>query len=146
MEILEMNQNHINQIVEMEQLYFSDPWSANAFHSEMNNPLALWLVAVEGDRVLGYVGSQTVLGQADMMNLAVRQESRRQGVAQQLVERLIAELSKIEANILMLEVRVSNASAIAFYEKMGFVQVGRRPNYYFKPREDAFIMRKEWTI
>ena len=81
-----------------------------------------------------------------MMNLAVRQESRRQGVAQQLVERLIAELSKIEANILMLEVRVSNASAIAFYEKMGFVHVGRRPNYYFKPREDAFIMRKEWTI
>ena len=146
MEILEMNQNHINQIVEMEQLYFSDPWSVSAFQSELDNSLALWLVAVEGDRVLGYVGSQTVLGQADMMNLAVRQESRRQGVAHQLVERLIAELSKMEANILMLEVRVSNASAIAFYEKMGFVQVGRRPNYYFKPREDAFIMRKEWTI
>ena len=146
MEILEMNQNHINQIVEMEQLYFSDPWSASAFQSELDNPLALWLVAVEGDRVLGYVGSQTVLGQADMMNLAVRHEYRRQGVAQQLVERLIQDLSERNANILMLEVRVSNDSAIAFYEKMGFVQVGRRPKYYFKPREDAFIMRKEWTI
>ena len=146
MEILEMNQNHINQIVEMEQLYFSDPWSVSAFQSELDNPLALWLVAVEGDRVLGYVGSQTVLGQADMMNLAVRLECRRQGVAQQLVERLIQKLSERNANILMLEVRVSNDSAIAFYEKMGFVQVGRRPKYYFKPREDAFIMRKEWTI
>lgn len=146
MEILEMNQNHINQIVEMEQLYFSDPWSVSAFQSELDNSLALWLVAVEGDRVLGYVGSQTVLGQADMMNLAVRQECRRQGVAQQLVERLVQELSDRNANILMLEVRVSNEPAIAFYEKMGFVHVGRRPKYYFKPREDAFIMRKEWTI
>ena len=146
MEILVMNQNHINQIVEMEQLYFSDPWSVSAFQSELDNPLALWLVAVEGDRVLGYVGSQTVLGQADMMNLAVRLECRRQGVAQQLVERLIQKLSERNANILMLEVRVSNDSAIGFYEKMGFVQVGRRPKYYFKPREDAFIMRKEWTI
>ena len=144
--IRKMSLEDVSAIVELERRCFSDPWSETSIASEVDNRLSYWLVAEIDGVVAGYVGSQTVLDATDMMNLAVRQESRRQGVAHQLVERLIAELSKMEANILMLEVRVSNASAIAFYEKMGFVQVGRRPNYYFKPREDAFIMRKEWTI
>ena len=146
MEILKMNQNHIDQIVEMENLYFSDPWSANAFHSEMNNPLALWLVAVEGDRVLGYVGSQTVLGQADMMNLAVAPEYRQKGIAQALVNELISRLRQNQVTCLTLEVRASNAPAIRLYDKLGFVPVGCRPNYYHNPKEDALILRKEWEV
>ena len=81
-----------------------------------------------------------------MMNLAVREEYRRQGLGRQLVEALVARLTQQGSHILLLEVRVSNAPAIALYEQMGFCQVGRRPNYYFKPREDALIMRKEWTV
>ena len=146
MEIMEMNADHIADIVEMEQLYFSDPWSANAFQSELKNPLALWLVAVDGGRVVGYIGSQTVLGQSDMMNLAVREEYRRHGLGKNLVEALEQRLIAQGVEALLLEVRVSNSPAIALYEKLGFRQVGRRPNYYFKPREDAFIMRKEWTV
>lgn len=146
MEIIQMSASHIADIVEMEKLYFSDPWSTSAFQYELNNRLSLWLVAVENDRVVGYVGSQTVLGEADMMNLAVREEYRRQGVGEKLVEALVERLSQQDAHILLLEVRVSNAPAIALYEKLGFRQVGRRPNYYFKPKEDALIMRKEWTV
>lgn len=146
MEIIQMNESHIAGIVEMEKLYFSDPWSENAFLYELNNHLSLWLVAVKDGRVVGYVGSQTVLGEADMMNLAVREEYRRQGLGQQLVDALVERLSQQGAHILLLEVRASNAPAIALYEKLGFRQVGRRPNYYFKPKEDALIMRKEWTV
>ena len=144
MEILVMNEDHINQIVEMEQLYFSDPWSASAFQSELDNSLALWLVAVEGDRVLGYVGSQTVLGQADMMNLAVSPLFRRQGVASGLVDALIKHLKERDVHVLVLEVRASNEPAIRLYEKYGFVQVGRRPNYYAHPKEDALILTKRF--
>ena len=146
MEILLMDESHVEDMVNLEKMYFSDPWSANAFHSELNNPLSLWLVAVDAGRVVGYVGSQTVLGEADMMNLAVHENYRRQGLGRQLVESLISRLSQQGSHILMLEVRVSNAPAIALYEKLGFQVVGRRPNYYYKPREDAFIMRKEWTV
>ena len=110
--------------------------------SELENDLALWLVAVDGDVVAGYIGSQTVLGESDMMNLAVRPEYRRQGIARLLVQELIRRL---DAHCLTLEVRAGNAPAIALYTALGFVQVGRRRNYYQRPKEDALILRKEWT-
>lgn len=146
MEIKQMTKDHIPDIVELEKACFSDPWSENAFHYELTNPLSLWLVAEDGGRVLGYVGSQAVLGEADMMNLAVREDCRRLGIGRKLVEALVAALKEKNSRILMLEVRVSNEPAIKLYEKLGFVQVGRRPNYYFKPREDALILRKEWVL
>ena len=146
MKIVPMEKCHVADIVEMEKLYFSDPWSENAFLSELNGHFALWLVAVEDDRVIGYIGAHTVLDEADVMNLAVREEFRRRGVAENLVQAMVRLLCSCYIRALMLEVRVSNAPAIALYEKLGFRQVGRRPNYYFKPREDAFIMRKEWEV
>ena len=141
-----MNEAHVAPIAEIETLCFSDPWSVNSIGSELKNPLSLWLVAQDGDRVAGYVGSQTVLGEADMMNLAVHPDYRRQGIGEQLVIRLVEHLRQQGSHILMLEVRVSNAPAIALYEKLGFFQVGRRPNYYTKPKEDALILRKEWSV
>ena len=146
MEIIPMNENHIHPIAELEKVCFSDPWSVNAMAYELKNPLSTWFVAVDGDTVAGYVGSQTVLGEADMMNLAVNPQYRRRGIGQALVEKLIDDLRSKDAYCLTLEVRVSNDSAIALYEKMGFVVVGRRPNYYHQPKEDALIMRKEWTL
>lgn len=136
-----MNESHVAQIAALEKLNFSEPWSENSVRSELGNQLALWLVAVDGDRVAGYIGSQTVMGEADMMNVAVEENYRRQGIARRLVEELILNL---DASMLTLEVRVSNAPAIALYESMGFQQVGLRKNYYHKPREDALILRKEW--
>ena len=141
-----MDETHIPAVAEMEKLCFSDPWSVNSITSELNNPLSLWLVAMDGDKLVGYVGSQSVLGWSDMMNLAVLPEYRRQGVGEALVSELIKKLKEQKNTCLTLEVRVSNNPAIGLYEKMGFVQVGRRPNYYHSPREDAWIMRKEWTL
>lgn len=144
MEIRLMNKGDIDQIAELEKLCFADPWSVSAFSYELNNPLSLWLVAVEGDTVAGYVGSQTVMGESDMMNVAVAPEYRRQGIAEQLIIDLIRQLNDRNSKSLALEVRQSNLPAISLYEKLGFVQVGCRPRYYRNPKEDALIMRKEW--
>ena len=146
MEIRQMAQCHVVQVAELEKICFADPWSEKSIASELENPLSYWLVALEGDTVAGYVGSQTVLGETDMMNVAVRREFRRQGVAEALIKALIEELKKRESHCLTLEVRDSNAPARALYEKLGFLEVGRRKNYYRNPREDALILRKEWTI
>jgi len=76
------------------------------------------------------------------MNIAVADSHRRRGIARLLVQELIARL---DATMLTLEVRASNAPAIALYESLGFTQVGLRKNYYRKPKEDALILRKEWN-
>lgn len=144
MNIVEMTADHVIQIAQLERDCFSDPWSQNSIASELENPLSYWLVAMAGNVVVGYVGSQTVLGESDMMNLAVRSEFRRQGIARDLVLALIEGLSQRGSHCLMLEVRASNAPARKLYEKLGFVQVGIRPNYYQHPREDGLILRKEW--
>ena len=129
-------------IAELEKEIFSDPWSESAFSYELRNPLSLWLVAVDGDLVVGYVGSQTVIDESDMMNIAVHPDHRRRGVAEALVERLSDALRLRGSKALTLEVRVSNEASIRLYEKLGFSQVGRRPNYYRNPKEDALILRK----
>lgn len=146
MKIVKMDDSHPEQIARFEELYFSAPWSEKSIRSELKNPLSLWLVALQDEKVIGYVGSQSVLGEADMMNLAVSLEYRRNGVARALVTRLIENLAENQIHALTLEVRASNNPAISLYDSLGFVQVGRRPNYYQRPKEDAFILRKEWEV
>lgn len=139
-----MTDAHVAQVAALEAICFSDPWSERSVASELTNPLSLWMVGLEKEQVVGYVGSQSVEGEADMMNVAVHPDYRRRGIARDLVTHLIAALAEKGVCSLTLEVRASNAPAIALYEKMGFVQVGCRPNYYRNPKEDALILRKEW--
>ena len=147
MEIIRMTADHVAQVAAIEKACFGrEGWSERSVSGELTNDLALWLVAVEGDTVAGYVGSQTVCGETDMMNVAVTADFRRQGIAEKLVNVLVDELKKIESHCLTLEVRASNTPAQALYEKLGFKQVGLRPRYYQNPREDALILRKEWEI
>ena len=138
-----MTADHVFQIAELEKRCFSDPWSERSIAYELTNPLSYWLVALDGDTVAGYIGSQSVMGESDMMNVAVSPDYRRQGIGEGLVNALSAALVEQGNTRLTLEVRLTNAPAIALYEKLGFVQVGCRPNYYHNPKEDALIMRKE---
>ena len=144
MTITNMTSAHVAQIAELEKRCFNDPWSENSIASELNNRLSCWLVALEGDVVIGYVGSQTVLGETDMMNIAVHPDYRKNGIGTGLIVSLIGALELRGSHNLMLEVRVSNNPAISVYKKLGFVEVGRRKNYYRNPKEDALILRKEW--
>ncbi len=144
MMIVKMNESHVRQVAELEMLCFSDPWSEKSVASELDNKLSLWLVAVEEDEVVGYIGSQTCCDETDMMNVAVHSQHRRKGIAEALVLALVEALKEAGSHCLTLEVRASNEPAKALYEKLGFGQVGRRPNYYRNPKEDALILRKEW--
>ena len=139
-----MGRPHVPQVAELEKLCFSDPWSEQSIASELDNVLALWYVALDDDRVVGYIGSQTVCGETDVMNIAVHPDYRRRGIGQILIEELIREVKNLGSISLTLEVRSSNAPAVSLYEKLGFSQVGLRKNYYRNPKEDALILRKEW--
>ena len=140
----EMKLEHVAQVAALEKLCFADPWSENSVASELNNDLSLWLVALEGETVVGYIGSQTAAGETDVMNVAVHPDHRRRGIAQILIEILIRDLKQRGSCALMLEVRASNEPAKQLYDKLGFREVGCRKNYYRNPKEDALILRKEW--
>ena len=147
MTITNMTSEHVSQVAELEKLCFgTEAWSEKSVASELTNQLSLWLVALDGERVSGYVGSQSVLGESDMMNVAVHPDYRRQGIAEKLCLALVEALKEKGNHCLTLEVRASNEPAKALYEKLGFIQVGLRKNYYRNPREDACILRKEWEV
>ena len=146
MTIVTMKQCHVSAVAALEKLCFSDPWSENSVASELNNKLALWLVAEEAGTVAGYIGSQTCGDESDVMNVAVHPDFRRRGIAEALVNALVEQLNAAGSHCLTLEVRASNAPAISLYEKLGFSEIGRRKNYYRNPKEDALILRKEWGI
>lgn len=143
MMITNMTGAHVAPIAQLEKLCFSDPWSEKSIETELSCRLSCWLVAMEGDTLVGYVGSQTVIDESDMMNIAVHPDFRRGGIAEALVAELEEQLRQRGSKALTLEVRNSNEPAIALYEKLGFVQVGLRKNYYRNPKEDARILRKE---
>lgn len=144
--ILPMTAEHIQAVAQLEAACFSDPWPLSAVESELENELSYWLVAMADDKVVGYVGSQSVLGEADIMNVAVSADCRRMGIGAALLERLQQDLTKVGVSKLTLEVRASNVPAISLYHRLGYVQVGRRPGYYHHPKEDALILRKEWSL
>lgn len=141
--VVPMAERHLDGVAALERACFADPWSRASIASELENEWSLWFVAEDGGTVVGYVGSQLVPPEADMMNLAVDAAWRRQGVAQQLLHTLFSALRERGIASLALEVRESNTSAQALYEKNGFALAGRRPKYYVNPPEDARILRKE---
>lgn len=135
----------VPQIAAIEQQCFSDPWNADSIAYELTNPISHWLVAEENGAVLGYVGSQLVPPEADVMNLAVVPTARRKGLGRELMQTLLRDLSAQGIEALFLEVRESNLPAQTLYAALGFVEVGRRKKYYVNPMEDALILRKEVT-
>ena len=143
--IVKMNESHVAQIAALEKVCFSDPWSEASIASELRNEWSLWLVDDEDGQVVAYVGSQSAPPDADIMNVAVAPAYRRQGRGEAILLAMMDALRKLGRENLFLEVRESNAPALALYERLGFVQVGKRPRYYANPVEDALILRKELT-
>ena len=143
--IVPVTADHLDQMEEIERLCFSDPWSRRLLSELLENEAAATLAAVgEDGTVLGYAGIQVVLDEGYVNNVAVRPEYRRQGVASQLLEvfRRFGEGQGLA--FLTLEVRDSNQAARALYARHGFVEAGRRKNYYQHPKEDAIIMTLEF--
>ncbi len=128
---------HIRSVSELETLCFSDPWSADALAEELNNPCARFLVALENDTVVGYLGCHHIADEGFIANVAVHPAHRRQGIGRKLVAAAIEQGHTLSR--LTLEVRESNAAAITLYRSLGFIKDGTRPRFYTHPTEDAGI-------
>lgn len=138
--IVDVSTEHIPQIEEIERECFSRPWTAEQLKSQMRDAQHEFIAAVDGGRVLGYVGLMYVLDEGYISNVAVHPDARRQGIGDALIDALAAKAAELELAFLTLEVRESNAPAIALYAKHGFHPVGKRKNYYDAPKEDAVLM------
>ena len=142
--IVPMDRSHIEQIAALERECFSTPWSEAMLTEVLFDSQASFIVAESEDGgVLGYAGLQVVLDEGYIDNIAVEPNARRHGVADELLD-VFCRFGEANLAFLTLEVRASNAPAIALYAKHGFQQAGRRKHYYDDPREDAIIMTLEF--
>ena len=128
------------QIVTCEEYLYWVDYVCTYLASQLPDDRHVFLIAAAGETVLGYANFLHVLDEGDIGNVAVAPEFRRQGVADALLEALCARAAALDLAFLTLEVRASNAPAIALYRKHGFQTVGQRRNYYQKPDEDALLM------
>ncbi len=140
-----MTERDILQVAAIEHAAFRDPWSEASFADDLARSDRGWLVAEEAGRVIGYGGIWVNADEAHVMNLAVVADERGRGVGRRLTEALLAKAAARGAERVTLEVRPSNAAAIALYESLGLESVGRRPGYYPEDGEDALIMWGELT-
>lgn len=145
--IVPMAAEHLDRLEQLERMCFSRPWSKKMLAEELDNQCAAFLVAVEPEteKAVGYAGLLVVADEGYITNVAVDPSCRRQGVAAQLLQVFDNFAKGNHLAFLTLEVRPSNAAAIALYEGFGFREVGRRRNYYDLPKEDALILTKNYT-
>ena len=125
----------------IERRCFGDPWSENSFREAIDAAHGLSLVGEEGDGIVAYLIARSVLDEAEILNLAVAPEHRRQGAGAALLGRALEETRSAKIREVFLEVRESNRSARRLYERSGFRAVGYRPRYYRNPAEDALVLR-----
>lgn len=141
-EIAEMQMGDLTEVALIEKSIFSQPWSENGFAASLQSKDTLYLVARLDGELAGYCGLLQSLDEADITNVAVKENCRRRRVAEAMLTELIRRGAARGIGAFTLEVRRSNAGAIALYEKLGFINCGIRRNFYEKPAEDAVIMWK----
>lgn len=139
-QIVPLTEEHIKEIAELEKECFPDPWNEEMFVQLLSNPLAVFITAVYDGKVVGYAGIYHILTEGQLMNIAVKEDLRRRGIAEKMFEYLLEYGKENDIEVITLEVRENNTPAISFYEKIGFEKVGIRPGYYSHPTEDAVLM------
>ena len=128
------------RVAELEKAIFSQPWSEQGFREALNMEQNIFLVAEEEGTICGYIGMYQSLDEGEITNVAVAPEKRNAGVGRMLMQAAMEQAKRQGITRIVLEVRVSNASAIRLYEKCGFVNCGIRRGFYDFPKEDAYIM------
>lgn len=131
-----MEAGDLPSVMEIDALCLPRPWSAAIWRGELASPYGLYLVIEDGGELSGHIGVRHVLGELHITTIAVRPEYRRRGHARALIGAALAAYP--HAAYVHLEVRPTNAAAVALYESLGFSATGRRPRYYGD--EDALLM------
>ncbi|SHK67644.1 [SSU ribosomal protein S18P]-alanine acetyltransferase [Desulforamulus aeronauticus DSM 10349] len=139
--LIEMKLDHIPGVLEIEQVSFPTPWSSQAFTYEITqNNFAHYVVALEDEKVIGYVGMWMVLDEAHITNVAVHPSYRGKKLGLALMVEVMRLAVLRGASRMTLEVRPSNTVARELYKKLGFKEKGLRKRYYTDTNEDAIIM------
>ncbi len=139
-QILDAKKEHLSQLEALERQCFSVPWTLEQLESQLPDNQHCFLVALDGDKVLGYVGLMYVLDEGYISNVAVAPQARRKGIGDALIAHLLRWAHENGLAFVTLEVRESNQAAIALYKKHGFQTVGLRKKYYDFPKENAILM------
>ena len=136
---------HLDDILKIENLCFSPPWTEGQLLSEMESEYGIVFAAFEGEELCAFSVMHLAGDQSELYQIATLPEKRGKGIANMLMEKGSAWAKEQNAESIFLEVRVSNAPAIALYEKHGFENLGIRKKYYTNPVEDAMIMVRKVT-
>ncbi len=137
-------EKHVDMMYEIEKDSFITPWSYKSMHNDVTkHDIAIYLVALDNNDVVGYLGIWHVIDQAHITTIAIKKEYRRQTIGETLLLKMLNKLRKINIIEVTLEVRESNSKAINLYKKLGFYCEGKRINYYQDTNEDAIIMWKK---
>ncbi|MCL1912762.1 MAG: ribosomal protein S18-alanine N-acetyltransferase [Eubacteriaceae bacterium] len=136
----------LEELYSIEVASFDDPWHKLTFAHEIESPRTLVLAAElfeDGEaELVGFAASMLMYEEAHITSLAVAPNWRRIGLGEKLMKKMLSQLSESGYNAVTLEVRESNQAAINLYKKLGFVETGKRKNYYMNNLEDAIIMWK----
>lgn len=135
-----MNSSHIEGVFEVSKLSLAEAWNIESIEKELSNKLAKYFVALDENKVIGFLGMWVVFDEGDITNIAVHPEYRKQGIGNLLMDNLITLCKENNINSLTLEVRQSNLPAQNLYKKHGFKEEGIRKNFYDNPKENAIIM------
>lgn len=135
-----MTEDDLDQVVALEQAIFSDDWPRSAFEDSMDDPDWTFWVACDSSRVVAYSCWLMMADECHLANIAVAPGWRRKSVAKRFLDRILTEAQAALCRYILLEVRPSNAPAVAFYRKHSFEDWYSRPNYYQHPKEDALVM------
>jgi ribosomal-protein-alanine N-acetyltransferase len=138
-----MTEQDLPEVVAIEKAIFSDPWSLNAFKSDLNNEMAWPIAATHEGIVIAYSCLYIVANEMQIGNFAVAPEYRKRGIGRLLMNQVMSLANERKCEVIFLEVRESNKSAQALYGSFNFKPVGRRTGYYRSPVENAIIMIKE---
>lgn len=131
-------------VMRIERASYDFPWSEGVFRDCLRVGYSCWVALDQTESVAGYGLMSTAVDEAHVLNLCVGPDHRRGGVGRFLLNHLIDEARDAGMARLLLEVRPSNAPAVALYREQGFTQVGRRKRYYpaSKGREDALLLAR----
>lgn len=138
--IRRMENTDAEAVSRMESTIFSQPWSCQGFLDALAAENVIFLVAEVDGKLAGYCGMYCALDEGEITNVAVGEEFRNRGIGKQLMQRLLLEAKTADITNIILEVRLSNASAIHVYETMGFTIQGIRKGFYECPKEDGYVM------
>lgn len=143
MMIRALDTKDITQVYTIECDNFPQPWTKEALLGEIASDRSHYLVAVDGDEILGYIGFWKIFDEGHITNIAVDRSHHNQGIGSRMVKGMLALGPGLGIDKFTLEVRAGNKSGIALYEKFGFKSAGVRKGFYDLPKEDAMIMWRE---